>query len=158
VIRGWLARFGLAEAVGTAAAFAGFTAGYLGTGSLLVAAGLATACEAAGFYGVVLVKVAASAWRATSHLAGTRRLAAAAWHAAWQHLMSCAAAEAVDDFLVRPWCMAAAAWLMRPVPVPGAVWIGFAIGKAAADVAWYGTEAAVRYCRPAGNKAPSSNG
>ena len=53
-----------------------------------------------------------------------------------------AVAEAVDSFLVRPGCMAGAAWLLRPLP--GGVWLGFAVGKAAADVAWYGLEASAR--------------
>jgi hypothetical protein len=29
-------------------------------------------------------------------------------------------------------------------PLPGGVWLGFAVGKAAADVAWYGLEASAR--------------
>ncbi len=55
---------------------------------------------------------------------------------------SCAVAETVDGFLIRPGCMAGAAWLMRPLP--GGVWLGFAVGKAVADVAWYGLEASAR--------------
>src|SRR5215470_6154220 len=42
----WRTRFGLAEVCGTAAAAAGFAAGYLQAGSLLAAAALATVCEA----------------------------------------------------------------------------------------------------------------
>src|SRR6185437_6432650 len=57
--RAWGERFGLAELCGTLAAAAGFAAGYLVTGSLLAAAGLATACEAIGFYGCVGAKTAA---------------------------------------------------------------------------------------------------
>jgi ornithine decarboxylase len=71
-----------------------------------------------------------------------RRLAAGAWHAISEQLASFAAAEAVDGFLVRPGCLAGAAWLARPLP--GGVWLGFAIGKVAADVAWYGMEALAR--------------
>jgi hypothetical protein len=138
----WRARFGLAEVCGTLAAVSGFAAGYLTTGSLLAAAGLATLCEAIGFYGCVGVKTAAAASRATVHLAGFRRLAAGTWHAVTQQLASCAAAEALDGFLIRPGCMAGAAWLARPLP--GGVWLGFAVGKAVADVAWYGMEAAAR--------------
>jgi hypothetical protein len=140
--RAWRARFGLAEVCGTIAAASGFTAGYLATGSLLAAAGLATLCEAAGFYGCVGVKTAAAARLATAGLAGWRRLAAGAWHAVAYQLASCAAAEALDGFLVRPGCMAGAAWLARPLP--GGIWLGFVAGKAAADVAWYGMEAAAR--------------
>jgi hypothetical protein len=47
-----------------------------------------------------------------------------------------------DGFLIRPGCLAGAAWLARPLP--GGVWLGFAAGKLAADVAWYGLEAAAR--------------
>lgn len=168
MLRAWLARFGLAELAGTAGAFAGFAAGWRGTGSLLAAAALATGCEAAAFYAVVLARVAAVSWRATG------RLAAAAWHAVTRHLASCAAAEAADDFLVRPWCMAGGAWLARAV-TPGhaaAVWLGFAAGKIAADAAWYGMEAVVRHgvawrrrsdwrarsCRPAGLSPRRSGG
>jgi ornithine decarboxylase len=140
--REWWARFGLAEVSGTIAAVSGFAAGYLATGSLLAAAGLATLCEAAGFYGCVGVKTAAAARRATAHLGGVRRLAAGAWHAITEQLASCAAAEAVDGFLVRPGCLAGAAWLARPLP--GGVWLGFAAGKVAADLAWYGMEALAR--------------
>src|SRR5262249_60217072 len=68
--------------------------------------------------------------------AGWRWLAAGAWHAVKEQLTSCAVAEALDDFLIRPGCMAGAAWLLRPLP--GGVWLGFVVGKAAADVAWYG--------------------
>jgi ornithine decarboxylase len=138
----WRARFGLAEICGTLAAIGGFTAGYLAAGSLLAAAGLATLCEGLGFYGCVGVKAAAAAGRATAHLGGVRRLAAGAWHAITQQLASCAAAEALDGLAVRPGCLAGAAWLARPLP--GGVWLGFAAGKAAADVAWYAMEASAR--------------
>jgi ornithine decarboxylase len=140
--QGWRARFGLAEVCGTIAAVSGFAAGYLAAGSLLAAAGLATICEAVGFYGCVGVKTAAAACRVTAHLGGVRRLAAGAWHAITQQLASCAAAEALDGFLVRPGCLAGAAWLARPLP--GGVWLGFVAGKAAADLAWYGMEASAR--------------
>ena len=140
--RAWRARFGLAELVGTAAAVAGFAAGYLAAGSLLAAAGLATVCEAVGFYGCVGAKTAVAARRATGHLAGWRRLAAGIWHAMTAQLASCAAAEALDAFLIRPGCLAGAVWLARPLP--GGVWLGFAAGKTVADLAWYGTEAAAR--------------
>jgi len=140
--RTWRARFGLAEVCGTLAAVTGFAVGYLAAGSLLAAAGLATVCEAIGFYGWVGAKTAADARRATAHLTGSRRLAAGAWHAVTRQLASCAAAEALDGFLIRPGCLAGAAWLARPLP--GGVWLGFAVGKLAADVAWYGLEAAAR--------------
>jgi hypothetical protein len=138
----WRARFGLAELCGTLTAVAGFAAGYLSTGSLLAAAGLATLCEAVGFYGCIGTKTAAEARLATTHLTGLRRLAAASWHAATAQLASCAAAEMLDGFLVRPGCLAGAAWLARPLP--GGIWLGFVVGKVAADVAWYGMEAAAR--------------
>ncbi len=140
--RAWRERFGLAEVCGTAAAAAGFAAGCQVSGSLLAAAGLATACEAIGFYGCVGVKTAAAARRATAHLTGYRRLAAGAWHAVTRQLASCAAAEVLDGFLIRPGCMAGAAWLLESLP--GGVWLGFAAGKAVADVTWYGFEAAAR--------------
>jgi hypothetical protein len=138
----WRARFGLAEVCGTGAAMAGFAAGYLQAGSLLAAAGLATLCEAIGFYGCIGAKTAAAASRATAHLGGWRRLAAGSWHAVREQLASCAVAEAADGFLIRPGCMAGAAWLLRPLP--GGVWLGFLAGKALADVAWYGLEAYAR--------------
>jgi len=138
----WCARFGLAEVCGTLTALSGFPAGYLSTGSLLVAAGMATICEAIGFYGCIGVKTTAAASRATAHLAGFRRLAAGTWHAVTEHLASCAAAEALDAFLVRPGCLAGAAWLARPLP--GGVWLGFAVGKLVADVGFYGMEAVAR--------------
>jgi len=50
---------------------------------------------------------------------------------------------ALDDCFIRPGCLARAAWLLRPLP--GGVWLGFAVGKAAADVAWYGMEASARW-------------
>jgi ornithine decarboxylase len=140
--RAWRGRFGLAEVCGTLAAVVGFAAGYLAAGSLLAAAGLATLCEAIGFYGCVGAKTAADARRATVHLAGFRRLAAGTWHAATQQLASCAAAEVLDGLLIRPWCLAGAAWLARPLP--GGIWLGFAAGKVAADVVWYGMEATAR--------------
>ena len=138
----WRARFGLAEVCGTLAAVSGFAAGYLAAGSLLAAAGLATLCEAIGFYGCVGVKTTAAATRATAHLAGFPRLAAGTWHAVTQQLASCAAAEALDGFLIHPGCLAGAAWLA--LPLPGGVWLGFAVGKAVADVAWYCLEALAR--------------
>ena len=140
--RAWRDRFGLAEVCGTLAAVAGFAIGYAQAGSLLAAAALATLCEAIGFYGCVGVKTAASARRATVHLGGWRRLAAGAWHAVHEQLASCAVAETLDGFLIRPGCLAGAAWLLRPLP--GGVWLGFVAGKAAADVAWYGLEASAR--------------
>ena len=138
----WRARFGLAEVIGTVAAIGGFAFGYLAAG---VAAGrrrLATLCEMAGFYGCIGVRTAAVAWSVTAHLAGWRRLIAGICHAITQQLASCAAAEAMDALAVRPACLFGAAWLARPLPA--GVWLGFAVGKAAADVAWYGTEAFVR--------------
>ena len=138
----WRARFGLAEVCGTIAALGGFAAGYLGAGSLLAAAGLATLCEAIGFYGCVGAKTAAAACQASAHLAGVRRLVTGTWHAITAQLASCAVAEALDGLLIRPGCLAGAAWLARPLP--GGVWLGFAMGKAAADVAWYGMEASAR--------------
>jgi ornithine decarboxylase len=140
--RAWRDRFGLAEVCGTLAAVAGFAVGYAQAGSLLAAAALATVCEAIGFYGCVGVKTVASARRATVHLGGRSRLAAGAWHAVREQLASCAVAETLDGFLIRPGCLAGAAWLLRPLP--GGVWLGFVVGKAAADVAWYGLEASAR--------------
>src|SRR5215472_17760029 len=67
--RAWRARFGLAEVCGTAAAVAGFAAGYLPGRSLLAAAGLATLGESIGFYSCVGGKAAMAARRATAHLA-----------------------------------------------------------------------------------------
>ena len=141
--RAWRARFGLAEVCGTIAAVAGFTAGYLPGGSLLTAAGVATICEVIGFYCCIGVQAAVTACRVTAHLAGWRRLAAGAWHAMKEQLTSCVAAEALDVLLIRPGCMAGAAWLLRLLP--GGVWFGFMMGKAAADVAWYGMEAWARW-------------
>jgi hypothetical protein len=138
----WRARFGLAEVCGTAAAVAGFAVGYLPDRSLLAAAALATLCEVIGFYGCIGAKTVAAARRATAHLGGWRRLAAGAWHAVTEQLASCAVAEAVDGFLIRPGCLVGAAWLLRPLP--GGVWLGFAAGKVIADVAWYGMEASAR--------------
>ncbi len=68
--RAWRARFGLAEVCGTLAAVAGFAAGYLSAGSLLAAAGLATICEAAGFYGCIGAKTVAAARRPPPTWAG----------------------------------------------------------------------------------------
>jgi hypothetical protein len=140
--RAWRDRFGLAEVCGTLAALAGFASGYAQNGSLLAAAVLATICEAIGFYGCIAVKTGAAARQATAHLGGWRRLAAGAWHAVREQLASCAVAETVDGFLIRPGCLAGAAWLLRPLP--GGVWLGFVAGKAVADVAWYGLEASAR--------------
>ena len=68
--------------------------------------------------------------------------AAGTWHAVREQLASCAVAETVDGFLIRPGCLVGAAWLLRSLP--GGVWLGFVLGKAAADVAWYGLEASAR--------------
>ena len=46
------------------------------------------------------------------------------------------------SFVIRPGCLAGAAWLARPLP--GGAWLGFAVGKAAADLAWYAMEASAR--------------
>jgi hypothetical protein len=54
-------------------------------------------------------------------------------------------AEILDAFLIRPACIAGAAWLARDLGLPGGVWLGFVIGKVAADVTWYGMEAASRW-------------
>ena len=150
----WRARFGLAEVCGTAAAVAGFAVGYLPDRSLLAAAALATLCEVIGFYGFIGAKTVAAARRATAHLDGWRRLAAGAWHAVTEQLASCAVAEAVDGLLIRPGCLAGAAWLLRPLP--GGVWLGFAAGKVVADVAWYGMEAAARRSVKLVKRAPSA--
>src|ERR1700755_3680417 len=130
--RAWRDRFGLAEVCGTLAAAAGFAVGYAQAGSLLAAAALATICEAIGFYGCIAVKTGAAGRRATLHLGGWRRLAAGAWHAVREQLASCAVAETVDGFLIRPGCMAGAAWLMRPLP--GGVWLGVVDGNGGGDV------------------------
>ena len=59
-----------------------------------------------------------------------------------QQLASCAAAEAADSALIRPASLAGAAWLL--LWLPGGIWLGFVVGKAVADVFWYGAEAAAR--------------
>jgi hypothetical protein len=140
--RAWRARFGLAEACGSVGAAAGFAAGYRAAGSLVTAAGLATIGEFTGFYGCVGTRTVVATCRATTHLAGRGRLAAGAWHAVTQQLASCAAAEVLDFFVIRPGCLAGAAWLLRGLP--GGVWLGFAAGKAVADLAFYGVEASAR--------------
>jgi hypothetical protein len=140
--RAWRARFGLAEACGSVGAAAGFAAGYRAAGSLVTAAGLATIGEFIGFYGCVGTRTVVAACRATTHLAGWGRLAAGAWHAVTRQLASCAAAEALDFLVIRPGCLAGGAWLLRGLP--GGVWLGFAAGKAVADLAWYGVEASAR--------------
>jgi hypothetical protein len=104
--RAWRERFGLAEVCGSLTAVSGFAAGYLSSGSLLEGAGLATVCEAIGFYGCIGVRTVVAARGATAHLGGWRRLAAGAWHAVREQLASCMAAEVLDGFLVRPVCMA----------------------------------------------------
>ena len=43
--------------------------------------------------------------------------------------------------LIRPGCVAGAAWLL--LPLLGGVWLGMVTGKAIADVVWYGAEASV---------------
>lgn len=139
---GWRARFGLAEACGTVGAAAGFAAGYRAGGSLVTAVGLATIGEFTGFYGCVGTRTVLAACRATAHLTGWGRLAAGAWHAVTRQLASCAAAEALDFFLIRPGCLAGAAWLLRGLP--GGVWLGFVTGKGVADLVWYGVEASAR--------------
>jgi hypothetical protein len=140
--RAWRARFGLAEAFGTVGAAAGFAAGYRAAGSLVAAAGLATIGEFTGFYCCVVTKAVLAACRATAHLAGWGRLAAGAWHAVTRQLASCAAAEVLDFLVIRPGCLTGAAWLLRGLP--GGVWLGFAAGKAVADLAFYGVEASAR--------------
>jgi hypothetical protein len=127
---------------GTICAVAGFAAGYLPGRSLLAAAGLATLGEFIGFYGCVATKTALSARRATAHLAGWHRLGTAVWHAVTEQLASCAVAEALDFFFIRPGCVVGAAWLLRLLP--GGVWLGLVAGKAVADVFWYGAEASAR--------------
>jgi len=139
--RWWRARCGLAEACGSVGAAAGFAAGYRAAGSLVTAAGLATVGEFIGFYGCVGTGTVLAACRATTHLAGWGRLAAGAWHAVTRQLASCAA-EVLDFLVIRPGCLAGAAWLLRSMP--GGVWLGFGAGKAVADLAWYGVEAAAR--------------
>ena len=138
----WRARFGLAEVCGSVGAAAGFAAGYRAAGSLVTAAGLATIGEFTGFYGCVGTRTVVAACRATTHLAGRGRLAAGAWHAVTRQLASCAAAEVLDFFVIRPGCLAGAAWLLRGLP--GGVWLGFTAGKAVADLAFYGVEASAR--------------
>jgi hypothetical protein len=44
--------------------------------------------------------------------------------------------------LIRPASLAGAAWLL--LSLPGGLWLGFVVGKAVADVFWYGAEAAAR--------------
>jgi hypothetical protein len=138
----WRARFGLAEVCGTVTAAAGFAIGYRTGGTVLAAAGLGTLGEFAGFYACIGARAALAAWRATAHLAGWRRLTAGAWHAITKQLASCAVAEAVDFALIRPASMAGAAWLL--LSLPGGLWLGFAAGKALANVCWYSAEAAAR--------------
>jgi hypothetical protein len=138
----WAERFGLAEVCGTVGAVGGFAGGYLTAGSLWAAAGLATVCEGIGFYGCIGTRMSLEACRVTAHLCGWRRVAAGFWHAVREQLASCAAAEVLDGVLVRPGCMAGAAWAFRALP--GGVWLGFAVGKIVADVVWYGMEASAR--------------
>ena len=130
---------------GTLGAFAGFAAGYLSSGSLLVAAGLATFLEVIGFYSCVGIKTTFIAWRATGHLVGWYRLAAAAWHAVREQLASCAVAELLDDFLIRPWAHGRRG-VARPRPGPTRRGMArICVGKVIADVSWYSSEAVSRW-------------
>ncbi len=140
--RAWRERFGLAELTGTIGAIIGFEIGYGQNGRLLAAAGLATTCEVIGFYACIAVRTGLEARRATHGAAGWQRLADAARHAVLTSLASCVVAEVADDLLIRPGFLAGTAWLFRG-SVAG-MWIGFAIGKLAADAAWYGVEATAR--------------
>jgi hypothetical protein len=139
----WRARFGLAEVCGTAGAVAGFAAGYLPTGSVLGAAVVATICEVIAFYGCVGTKTALAARRATAHLAGWPQAGRGRVARGQRAARLLRGAEALDDFLIRPGCLAGAAWLLRSLP--GGVWLGFVVGKAVADIAWYGMEASARW-------------
>lgn len=135
----WRARFGLAELAGTAAAAAGFGGGLALRWPVAAAAALAAITEAVMFYAVVGIRTALAAARATAHLTGPARLAAAAWHAARAQLASAAAAETFDVFLIRPALMTTGALLCRPW-----IWAGFLLGKAASDLLWYLAEASAR--------------
>jgi hypothetical protein len=140
--RAWRERFGLAEVFGTAGAIVGFEAGYKRSGSVLAAAGLATTCELVGFYSCIALRTGLAARQATEGTAGWDRVVAAARHAIVTSLASCAVAEVVDGLLIRPSFLAGATWLFEDSAT--GMWVGFALGKLAADAAWYGVEACTR--------------
>ncbi len=141
--RAWRERFGLAEVFGTIGAIIGFEVGYGPTGSLLAAAGLATTGEVIGFYSCIGLRTGLEARRATAGTAGWQRFLAAARHAVLTSLASCAVAELVDSFLIRPSFLAGASWLFQGSAA--GMWFGFAVGKLASDAAWYSVEALARH-------------
>lgn len=151
---GWWSRFGAAEAAGTVMAIAGFGIAQLRGWPLPAAAGLAVTAEVIGFYALVGIKTAMRAGKATAHLAGARRLGAAAWHAVHDQLASAGAAEAVDDLLVRPGCMTLGAWAGSRWGTAG-LWLGFLAGKAIADLAWYLVEAHARLLARMARRKPA---
>jgi hypothetical protein len=140
--RAWRERFGLAEVFGSVGAIFGFEAGYARSGSLVAAAGLATTCELIGFYGCIALRTGIAARKATEGSAGWDRFLAAARHAIITSVASCVVAELVDGLLIRPSFLAGGAWLFQGSTT--GMWVGFAIGKLAADAAWYGVEACTR--------------
>ncbi|MGI9006034.1 MAG: hypothetical protein ACR2FU_07520 [Streptosporangiaceae bacterium] len=139
--RAWRDRFGLAELVGTIGAIIGFEVGYGQSGRLLVAAGLATTCEVVGFYTCIALRTGLEVRRVTRGLTGWQRFADAARHAVLTSLASCVTAE-LADLLIRPGFLAGTARLFRGSTA--SMWIGYAVGKLAADAAWYGVEASAR--------------
>ncbi|NQX12036.1 hypothetical protein HQQ80_10400 [Microbacteriaceae bacterium VKM Ac-2855] len=132
--RRWLLRYLPPEVLGTASALAAAAtafaaAGGAGPTALLAAAVAATIGENVGYYGVVAVRSFRRHYSAL--LAEPRRAIRASARTVRAILLEFGPAELVDSFLVRPLLFG-----LGPVLI-GAPWIGWLVGKLAADVVFY---------------------
>ncbi len=129
-IRQWIARYGIAEVVGAAAAFGAFWLVQSVTDSRVAAAYAAALAESAGFYLTLLLgELIREAYAAGAHRAvyGPREM----FRSLHTLLVEFGPAELIDTGVTRPLCFGlATAWLGPR--------FGILIGKLTADVIFYG--------------------
>jgi ornithine decarboxylase len=135
----WIHRYLPNELAGTACALAGAWLTHQLTGSLLAAAIVGTLAESAGFYGVAVARDLRAELARTPDRSARRTVAAL--RTAVGTAIEYGPAELVDTLAVRP------ALLYLAPQLTGSTWLGWLVGKVAADVVFYAMAAAGHLAR-----------
>lgn len=127
----WLRRYLPCEVAGTACEFGGAVIAYSLTGSLAVAAVVATIGASVGYYATAYVAAVRTAYRDHPMLLGRARVLAANGLALRSVAIEFGPAEVIDSLLIRP-----LAFYFGPILFGGTV-AGWIFAKLVADVGFY---------------------
>lgn len=127
----WLARYVLAELLGTFLAVCFAYASFSASHSYIVAAGAGFVGEGIGFYGYMIIRELITNGKAYSALPLFRRLTVIITKSSTNLLVEFAPAEIIDNLFIRPFLMYYVPQHLTPYA------LGFIVGKLSADVVFY---------------------